>query len=371
MDLQVSDGSLFSADYETARARFILAAAKAGAAVTTYVHPTLRTARGGSLTCDVAVMGPRDAPKAFVAVAGTHGVEGFMGSAAHLQVLQSGMAVQRAPDCRIVLIHAINPYGFAYGSRTTENNVDLNRNFIDHQQTHPHNAYYPLLHSVVCNPHYDPQTHDEQIQALRAWTREHGADARNQALIAGQYTIPSGRAYGGRSREWSNQVLERIAHDQLRGVQQIAFIDWHTGLGGYGKEFFLCFNDPGSPEYDQCVSWWGRERIESNQGFEGAARPRYQGLLFNGLKQFTAPARFAGAVVEFGILSNEDQEAIFMLDYWLRFGDRTGVSQATVQQLHQRVLDAFTPPDPAWRDSVARRFTAILQDALDGLHRGS
>jgi hypothetical protein len=359
--------SFFSSSYGIARARFLHAAAQAGAVVHQYVHPTVRAPDGGTLSCDVAVLGPKDAKKAFVAVAGTHGPEGYAGSAAHLMLLQSGMARRLAPDCRIVLIHAINPYGFAYGSRTTENNVDLNRNFIDHGKPHPYNALYPSLHSIVCSDKYSKALHGAQVRAMLAWTEEFGINARNQALIAGQYSHPSGRTYGGRNREWSNLVLERIAVEHLHGVERIAFIDWHTGLGKYGEEFFLCFNEPGSETYEQCVKWWGADRIQSSSGFEGAERPRYQGLLFNGLSDFVRPAKFAGAVVEFGILSNDEQDAVFMLEYWLRFGDHSGVSVSAMKKVRKELAEAFTPSAPEWRSSVSKRSSKILQEALSGL----
>ncbi len=36
-----------------------------------------------------------------------------------------------------LLIHALNPYGFAWTRRVTEDNVDLNRNFVDHDKGYP------------------------------------------------------------------------------------------------------------------------------------------------------------------------------------------------------------------------------------------
>lgn len=343
------------------------AAADAGARIFQYVHPTAAAPGGGTLSCDVAVLGPEEAKKAFVAVAGTHGVEAYTGSMTQTRLLDSPELLRIAPDCRIVLVHAINPYGFAVDSRTNENNVDLNRNFINHDAPHPSNALYAELHGVVCQGAYSPESHRKQMDDLRGWTREHGADARNQALIAGQYTHPSGKSYGGRQREWSNVILERIAREHLHGVEKVAFIDWHTGLGRYGEELLLTFNEPGTPEYGQCVRWWGRERIGATHGFDGAKRPVYQGLLFHGLQRFVAPAQFAGAAVEFGIMPNEAQEGIFMLDHWLRFGNHAGVAEAVITDVRRQVKDAFTPPDPKWRESVAERSFAIMRQALNGL----
>ena len=35
-----------------------------------------------------------------------------------------------APPLRCVLLHALNPFGFAWRRRVNEDNVDLNRNFL-------------------------------------------------------------------------------------------------------------------------------------------------------------------------------------------------------------------------------------------------
>lgn len=361
-----SNSSEFPSNYPAARAAFMTAASDAGARLFQYVHPSACAPDGSTLSCDVAVLGPTDARKAFVAIAGTHGVEGPTGSMAHTALLRSGLA-QLAPDCRVVLVHAINPYGFACHSRTNENNVDLNRNFIDHGAPHPSNDLYAQVHAVVCQSDYSAERHAKQMTALHAWTATHGAEARNQALIAGQYSHPSGKSYGGRRREWSNQVLQQIADQHLRGAEKIAFIDWHTGLGRYGEELLLCFNDPGTPEYRQCEQWWGRDRIGTQEGFDGAQRPAYRGLLFHGLQRFVAPAQFAGAAVEFGILSNEAQEGIFMLDHWLRFGDHDAVPATVLDDVRRQVCEAFTPSDPRWRQSVATRSSAVMGQALRGL----
>ena len=40
-------------------------------------------------------------------------------------------AGDRPADVRVVMIHALNPYGMAWVRRVNEDNVDLNRNFID------------------------------------------------------------------------------------------------------------------------------------------------------------------------------------------------------------------------------------------------
>ena len=85
------------------------------------------------LTIDVAVLGDAaSAPAVFLHTSGTHGVEGFAGSAIQVAYLRSG----RPPPANValVLVHGVNAHGFAEGRRWTERGVDLNRNFIGPRQ---------------------------------------------------------------------------------------------------------------------------------------------------------------------------------------------------------------------------------------------
>ncbi|MEP6558186.1 MAG: DUF2817 domain-containing protein, partial [Burkholderiales bacterium] len=113
----------FSPTYVSARARFALAADRAGARLDIFTHDTAHTPDGGTLSTDVAVLGAPDADNALLIVSGTHGPEGFVGSAAQIGLLNRLALEGIPPNLRIVLVHAINPWGFANISRTTENNV--------------------------------------------------------------------------------------------------------------------------------------------------------------------------------------------------------------------------------------------------------
>jgi len=78
-----------------------------------------------------------------VLISGTHGIEGFAGSACQAGILHAG--IELPPDTGLLLVHAINPYGFAWGRRVNEDNVDLNRNFVSHGGSYPANPIYDEL----------------------------------------------------------------------------------------------------------------------------------------------------------------------------------------------------------------------------------
>src|SRR5262249_42120759 len=138
--VMADSGSPFAASYADARARFRAAAAAAGGALTEYRNDAAGHGPGGeTLACDAARFGPRAADRVLVVISGVHGKEGYAGSAVQCGWIAAGGPGRLAPGCALVLIHAINPWGFAYGSRTTEGNIDLNRNFVDFSRPPPAN----------------------------------------------------------------------------------------------------------------------------------------------------------------------------------------------------------------------------------------
>ena len=120
----------FSPDYATARARF-RAAAEAKGWVLQALPIAAEGPRGIELTIDVARLGPENPRRVVVVSSGTHGVEGYFGSAVQLALLEGAWAdVDLPDDTGLLLVHAVNPYGFAWNRRVNEDNVDLNRNFL-------------------------------------------------------------------------------------------------------------------------------------------------------------------------------------------------------------------------------------------------
>lgn len=356
----------FADTYPEARARFELAAAQAGAVLTSYQHPSATGPDGGSLSIDVACFGRPDAPRALLVLSGTHGGEGYAGCAAQIAFMRTG-ALQALPaEVRVVLVHGLNPYGFAHWTRTTEHNVDLNRNFIDFGNPPPANARYREVHDALCPAHWDNTTLVQTRQQLDGWIENHGRQAWTDTIMAGQYDEPTGLNYGGRAPEWSHLTLQRLCATHLAGVQRLGFIDWHTGLGQPGQPFFLCFNEHRDALWERACRWWGRERVETSDGFDGATRPRYTGLVFHGVQRFVAPAAMCGAVIEFGTAGVQETFDQVRLDRWLKFGDRPDEPER-LRALRRGVRDAFTPTDPAWRRGIVAHARQIQLQLLDGV----
>src|SRR4029079_16074489 len=131
----------FAADYSEARDKFLAAVRIAGAVTSRYDNPT-KGPKGEALSTDVAWVGPDDASKVVVTISSTHGVEGYCGSGFQVDWLASVRASRLPAGTAALFIHAINPYGFAWTRRVTEEGNDLNRNYVDHSKPYPVNEGY-------------------------------------------------------------------------------------------------------------------------------------------------------------------------------------------------------------------------------------
>ena len=355
----------FANDYNDGRQRFIAQAQRAGAELSHYAHPTLTTPDGQPLTLDVARLGPADATRTLLLISGTHGLEGAAGSALQNAWLASQAARDLPPDTNVLLVHALNPFGWSHDTRTNESNVDLNRNFIDHAAPRPSNTAYDALHAQLVPDNWRATERQGVQNAIQAFRDAHGADATFNAMASGQYRHAQGLAFGGQQREWSNLTLERILGEHLAHTERVALIDWHTGIGEYGEPFFLCFNADGSEEQQQAAQWWSHERV-LGQRPHGLARPDYQGLVFRGVEAFLPGRKVAGAVIEFGTRGTNTSESL-RLDQWLRFRAPQQANAARDAQLRHDLIDTYVPYSGVWRQSVLRHGVEITDQALHGL----
>src|ERR1051326_829457 len=134
----------FPSDYRSARAAFIEACEAGGLGVTSRLHPNAQGIDGKSLFLDTTVIGAREAKSALLLISGTHGVEGYFGSGLQTGLLREGLAERAPTGGKIVLLHALNPFGFSWDRRVNEDNADVNRNFVDHRKL-PANPAYDAL----------------------------------------------------------------------------------------------------------------------------------------------------------------------------------------------------------------------------------
>jgi ribosomal protein S18 acetylase RimI-like enzyme len=352
----------FPADYDSGRAAFLAAVAAAGADIHSHRH-TLPGPTGRPLFLDVARLGPPDARRVLFIASGTHGVEGLCGSGIQTALLAEGI-FDRLPDgVAVVLLHALNPWGFAWLRRVNEDNVDINRNFLDHAAPHPENADYDGLDAVLNPAVLDEADVGAGVAALEAFQREHGAEAAYRALSGGQYRHPRGVQYGGVTPVWSNHVLRRIWAAHAGRAELGVFVDLHSGLGPRGVGLVLQTAAGDSTAARLAQQWWPDVvRAEPGQGADAALVSGLIGPAFVGA---LAPAAAVGVVLEFGTQPMSQVILAVQADNWLHHhGHRDSARGGAIAQA---MRDAFFLDDPEWQTAVRERARGAIGDALAGM----
>ncbi|MGA5131944.1 M14 family metallopeptidase [Streptomyces olivoreticuli] len=356
--------SSWPTDYARARADFLAAAEAAGAALRSFQLPGHRGPDGGPLCADTAYLGPATPAKLLVAVSGTHGIEGFCGSACQTRVLlEEGQARAGGRDTGVLLLHALNPYGFAYLRRVNEDNVDVNRNFVDHDDP-PHNDAYDRVHpALVQGDGADFPVRETTARALALRDRL-GPAVFQEAVTRGQYRHPDGLFYGGPAPAWSHRTLRRVVAEHIAGVPHIAYVDLHTGLGerALGEPIFRGGRDAGA--HDRARAWYGPALTASERGTSSStpivgntATAVADGL--HGHEELTA------ITLEFGTLPGPEVLLALCADNWLHLHHHPAT--AVRNPAKDLIRAAFAPDDDAWRRAVLQRAREVFGQAFKGL----
>jgi hypothetical protein len=348
--------SPFSAAYPEARAKFLAAAKAAGAALDRITNPNLGP-DGGDLSTDVAWIGPREASRVLVLLSGTHGVEGFCGSGAQVDWLTRGEHALMGPDTAALLVHAVNPYGFAWLRRVTEENVDLNRNWVDF------NPGYEDLSEALCPSDWSEQTQSQTKAQLIGWARDHGFPQLQQAATGGQYRHPHGVFYGGEGPTWARRTQTAIYESYLGKAARVAIIDYHTGLGDWGFGEHIISARKSDALYRRALSWYGAGITSHLEGTSTSAVMTGDGL--DAAPVLLADAEVTGMALEFGTQPGAVVLDALRADAWLhRHGDVQGPQ---AQLIKRQIRDAFYGDAEDWKGMILGQSLTACRNALAGL----
>src|SRR3569623_451165 len=230
-------------DYEESRRRFLKLATAAGASIRSF---PLRHAKADALPLftDNAQLAPENTQTLIVIASGTHGVEGYAGAVCQFRFLQHYAQRYAASGLAFLLVHAVNPWGYAHDSRATEEGIDLNRNFVAFPRPADEDAGsgYSRFHRLQIE-NYRPfprglrGSMGGMLNELRLLSHGMSAGRRRllqQAVTAGQHAYPHGLFYGGHAPAKSRMAWEEIMHALVAPYPVALLLDLHTGLGKRG-----------------------------------------------------------------------------------------------------------------------------------------
>jgi Protein of unknown function (DUF2817) len=357
----MSKSSAFSPDYATARQRFRQSASGLGWQLEDH-KIGVTGPNGDQLTVDVTFSPSSDPGRVLVVSSGVHGVEGFLGSAVQVGLLEQ-WASQSPPSLKCVFLHGLNPFGFAWLRRFDENNVDLNRNFLlpgERYEGSP--AGYADLDDLL-NPQRPPSRWEPfTIKAL--WTiARHGMPALLQTVASGQYEFPRGLFFGGTGPSRTHQLLEENLERWLRGSRDVVHLDFHTGLGTKGACKLLIDYPLSGCLRTRLTDWFGAGSFEeydsSNINYD--ARGSFGRWC---VSRKLAP-NYLFACAEFGTYGPIHVVAGLRAEnqahHW---GSPTAASTIRAKQ---QLKELFCPSEAAWRSQVLYQSFDLVARSLYGL----
>jgi hypothetical protein len=352
----------FAQTYAEARARFLQAAAAAGLDVQAHRHPLLGR-DGEELAVDVARHGAADAAGLLIVTSGCHGLEGFCGSGIQVRMLRQGGLLRAAAQAGVALlfVHALNPWGFSWWRRTTQENVDLNRNFVDFGAALPANAGYDELANALVPAQWPPSEANEQV--IAEFIARRGMMAFQTAVSSGQHDHPEGLFFAGRNPAWSHRTWRQILRDHGQRCRRLAWIDLHTGLGpnGHGERIFSARDDAAT--LARTRRWWGEQVTSIYDGSSTSAR--LAGMAFEAVYDECPQAEYTGIALEYGTLPLTEVMTALRADQWLENHPET--PDELRRTIKRRTRDAFYTDTDDWKRQVVVQAEEAVQQAVAGL----
>ncbi|MGR8979710.1 MAG: DUF2817 domain-containing protein [Gammaproteobacteria bacterium] len=353
------DTDTFPVNFQAGRQRWLTELDKISAAES---HEAYRCSgqspEGEPLFTDTVWLGDRQAQKVVILIGGTHGIEGFAGSAVqidHLRLLSS--RIIDIPDgMALLMIHALTPWGYAWLRRCDADGVDLNRNSIDFSRPLPENPGYEMIRPALFLA-------DAELRAriFSDFESRHGRTALEKAVSAGQYSDPAGPFYGGNKASHGRRVVEQLIDKLNLRQRDLAVIDIHTGLGPYGYGEIICDHEPDSAGTAKALQCYGDSVTLPLLGTSSSC-PK------TGLLDYAWHAimneNSCYITLEFGTFPTDQLFEVLLRDHQLWAMDNNDRSR---QDHGKRMQRHFCPKDQAWREMVLFRARQVISQAMRGL----
>jgi Protein of unknown function (DUF2817) len=352
----------FPPDYASARGWFRAAATSLG--WTLHAHTIPGTGPSGEeLSIDAANSPHSDASKVVVVSSGLHGVEAPFGSAVQLAMFERFASAPPPPGLRFVFLHALNPWGYAWGRRVDADNVDPNRNFLLPGEEYQGSPEGYRHFDALLNPRSPLGRFD--LFVPKAWlaVARFGVPALRQALVGGQYDYPQGVFFGGHRPSATHLGLQQRLRGWIGPAAEVVHLDFHTGLGPWGGYKLLLDAPVSKLQLERMGRWFGPGTHEEDDPTKTSYRPR-GGFGPWCVAQQIAP-EYLYMVAEFGTYKNipmlagmrQENRAV----HWGQRGERIA------ERAKARLRDLFIPPSLEWRQRVLEQGVQLVLRAAAGL----
>ena len=180
----------------------------------------------------------KEKDKLLIVNSGLHGIEGFTGSAVQIMFVDKILKHQLSDNMGVLFLHGINPYGFKYHRKATENNVDLNRNCLLGDETFDikNQGFVELTGLLMPSKPVNLNNFRNRFFHLISIYKiiQESMPVLRQAALQGQYDFKKGFYYGGKDYEPQIKSLKPFLTEKIEEYKMLLNVDLHTGYGERG-----------------------------------------------------------------------------------------------------------------------------------------
>jgi hypothetical protein len=300
-----------------------------------------------------------------VVMSGTHGIEGPAGSFLQIETLSRHTELlDRLPrDTGLLLVHALNPWGYRHGRRTDHCNIDLNRNGAFDTL---HNSGYDKYLKVI-----QPEMWGKEAEHCLLQTAQQSGLDFKQAFTGGQSNHPDGLFYTGVHEAWSMSVLRDICTMYLTHAEHVALIDVHTGIGDYAKgDILLPFDSRTSPDALRMMSWLGNgiQFPNTEDAGNSSVSSKVSGDILTTMCAWI-PGTFSPCVLEMGVLPLQESLTALVAENWVYHhpGKLTASAERSIRDKFQSVF--YPKGDNFWHSALWSRYLNIAEAMIKGMQQ--
>ena len=308
-----------------------------------------------------------------VLTTGVHGIEGYIGSVMLDVFFEEIYSELDTANTGILIVANVNPYGMKNYRRYNENNVDLNRNFIEDWDSFDRssNQEYPKVVNFLQPEGKMGNALWHEVGFYLSLAKEAvftGADTISDALLTGQYEYPTGVYYGGNGDEVSTTYLKGVFADCIDGeYENLIHIDVHSGYGPrYNMVIFNSVQDMTTEA--EAIEMFGYEYIIAQDSEEfyvtyGDTTDYFYRLA----RSKNSDKELYSTCFEFGTIGDSFIDSILSLKYTVdenRQHFYPTTNKITAEVVRQNYMELFYPTEMEWRMKAISDFKKATKGVL-------
>ena len=295
--------------------------------------------------------------KLLILNSGLHGIEGYTGSAVQNLFILKILKQQLPENMGVLFLHGLNPYGFKYHRKATENNVDLNRNCLQGDQNFDieNKGFEELTDLLMPSKPVNLKNLRNRffyLVSIYKIIRE-SMPVLRQAALQGQYDFNKGFYYGGKDYEFQIKALKPFLIDRIEEYKMVLNVDLHTGYGERGTMHL--FID--KPEDEIVLK--GIEKIFEGAKIDwGGSDDFYtiSGEYTVWVNNLVPDVLCIPMTFEFGTLNSQEtfgslksMQIMILENQGVHYGYKNEKNEIKVKQLFDEL---YFPSSPVWRSKV-------------------